>query len=302
MIKKAVLILFGALLLLTSCSQRAETSIARSGNVVYYWRTTFLLDSIQASFLHHHHISSIYCRYFDVVKDAEGNPVPNATIQFRQPVPDSIEIVPTVFIMNNCMQHHSDSLAQRIVRRIIQMNETHDIANVHEIQIDCDYTARNRKLYYQFLQDVRDIAATYGLRLSATIRLHQLSMPAPPVDYGVLMLYNTGEPNRFIEGRAADGSWQGHNPILDIRDVQPYLRHLKGYALPLAAAYPVFLWQRTLHGVQIEHVAEYDDIIRTKQLVEAERDDLSQLIFTYHLDNENILRYTPEQYENIYKH
>jgi hypothetical protein len=302
MIRKAALIIIGALLLLSSCSQRAKTSIARSGNVVYYWRTTFSLDSLQLYFLRHHHISSIYCRYFDVVKDAKEEVVPNATIQFRQAIPDGIEIVPTVFIMNNCMQQFPDSLAQRIVRRIVQMNETHDVTNVHEIQIDCDYTARNRKLYYQFLQEVRDAAAAHGLRLSTTIRLHQLSMPAPPADYGVLMLYNTGEPNRFIKGRNADGSWQRHNPILDLRDVQPYVRYLKDYPLPLAAAYPVFRWQRTLHGVQVEHVAKYDDIIRTKQLVEAERADLSQLIFTYHLDNENILRYTTEQYENIYHH
>jgi hypothetical protein len=70
----------------------------------------------------------------------------------------------------------------------------------------------------------------------------------------------------------------------------------------MGAAYPVFLWQRDIHGAFIEHVAEYDDILRTKQLVEAERSDLRQLILTYHLDTENIKRYTPTQYETIYHH
>jgi hypothetical protein len=271
-------------------------------NAVYYWRTVFTLDSTEQAFLVSNNIRRIYCRYFDVVLDAEQGPMPNATISFASEMPDSIEIVPTVFIMNDCMQEaqlertrknsNEVGLARLIVERILQMNETHDILHVRELQIDCDYTARNRTLYYRFLDEVRREARQRGLALSVTVRLHQLSMPAPPADYGVLMLYNTGDPARYAE----------RNPILDIRDVQPYLRYLRGYALPMGAAYPVFLWQRDIHGAFIEHVAEYDDILRTKQLVEAERSDLRQLILTYHLDTENIKRYTPTQYETIYHH
>jgi hypothetical protein len=286
-------------LCLTACSEEARTSFARSGNSVYYWQTTFVLDSVEQAFLKHHDIRTVYCRYFDVVMGdaASDMPMPNATIQFLQPVPDSLEIVPTVFIMNNCMQRgvNTDSLARLIVRRIVQMNETNDIANVHEIQIDCDYTLRNRELYYHFLEQVRQEARNRQLALSATIRLHQLSMPEPPVDYGVLMLYNTGSLEKY-EG---EGS---RNPILDLRDVQPYLRYLRDYRLPLGAAYPVFLWQRELYGVSISHVADYEEVVRTKQAVEREREDLRRLILTYHLAHENIDRYTSKQYEAIYKH
>jgi hypothetical protein len=267
-------------------------SLGRNGNVSYYWQVTFALDSVQSDFLHRHDIRCLYCRYFDVVNDPEQGPMPNATVQFATPVPSGIEIVPTVFIMNDCMQVWPDSLARRIVRRVVQMNETNDIGGVRELQIDCDYTARNRELYYRFLEEVRYEASAAGMALSTTVRLHQLSMPAPPVDYGVLMLYNTGSPDRFAE----------RNPILDMRDVKPYLRYLHDYPLPLAAAYPVFLWQRNIHGVRIDHVAPFDEIVRCKQAVEAERDDLRQLVFTYHLDSENINRYTPEQYETIYRH
>ena len=300
--KKALLCLIACVLCCASCVQPSSSPITEPMNAVYYWRTVFTLDSTEQAFLVGNNIRRIYCRYFDVVLDAEQGPMPNATISFASEMPDSIEIVPTVFIMNDCMQEaqlertrknsNEVGLARLIVERILQMNETHDILHVRELQIDCDYTARNRTLYYRFLDEVRREARQRGLALSVTIRLHQLSMPAPPADYGVLMLYNTGDPARYAE----------RNPILDIRDVQPYLRYLRGYALPMGAAYPVFLWQRDIHGAFIEHVAEYDDILRTKQLVEAERSDLRQLILTYHLDTENIKRYTPTQYETIYHH
>ena len=300
--KKALLCLIACVLCCASCVQPSSSPITEPMNAVYYWRTVFTLDSTEQAFLVSNNIRRIYCRYFDAVLDAEQGPRPNATISFASEMPDSIEIVPTVFIMNDCMQEaqlertrknsNEVGLARLIVERILQMNETHDILHVRELQIDCDYTARNRILYYRFLDEVRREARQRGLALSVTIRLHQLSMPAPPADYGVLMLYNTGDPARYAE----------RNPILDIRDVQPYLRYLRGYALPMGAAYPVFLWQRDIHGAFIEHVAEYDDILRTKQLVEAERSDLRQLILTYHLDTENIKRYTPTQYETIYHH
>ena len=300
--KKTLLCLIACVLCCASCVQPSSSPITEPMNAVYYWRTVFTLDSTEQAFLVSNNIRRIYCRYFDVVLDAEQGPMPNATISFASEMPDSIEIVPAVFIMNDCMQEaqlertrknsNGVGLARLIVERILQMNETHDILHVRELQIDCDYTARNRTLYYRFLDEVRREARQRGLALSVTVRLHQLSMPAPPADYGVLMLYNTGDPARYAE----------RNPILDIRDVQPYLRYLRGYALPMGAAYPVFLWQRDIHGAFIEHVAEYDDILRTKQLAEAERSDLRQLILTYHLDTENIKRYTPTQYETIYHH
>ena len=88
----------------------------------------------------------------------------------------------------------------------------------------------------------------------------------------------------------------------DLRDVKPYLRHLSDYPLPLAAAYPVFSWLRTIHAVNVEHTVEADEILRVKHAVEQERPTLSAAIITYHLDKDNINRYKPETYEEIYHH
>ena len=295
-------------LLPTGCRKAVQLT---DENAVYYWRTEWRLDSTEAAFLREHDINKVYCRYFDVVMDdATGEPVPNATIAFGTraepvestraepvestctPIPAGLEIVPTVYITEDCMHATHDGLARKLVQRVVQMNATHDIDGVSELQIDCDYTLNSRRTFYAFLEEVRSEARRHGLRLSATIRLHQLSMPVPPVDYGVLMLYNTGDPQRFDE----------RNPVLDQRDVQPYVRYLDGYDLPLAAAYPVYAWQRTIHGVRIEHVVEAEEILAVKKMVETRRDDLRHTILTFCLDTENIQRYNTATYEAIYHH
>ena len=71
--------------------------------------------------------------------------------------------------------------------------------------------------------------------------------------------------------------------------------------MPLAAAYPVFLWRRVVHGVTLDHVADAQTIIDVKHAVEAERPDIAQLTLTYHLSAQNIDRYSPDTYEAIYQ-
>ena len=275
-------------LLSSGCQRQREMD---EGNAVYYWRTDLHLDSTEKTFLRQYHINKVYCRYFDVVMDTTRGqgPMPNATITFSDTLPEGIEIIPTIYITENCMHESHKGLANKLVNRIRQMNETNDIKNVNEIQIDCDYTSKSMNTYYQFLKEVKE---AWGQHLSTTIRLHQLSMPAPPVDDGVLMLYNTGDPRK----------WTERNPILDIRDVAPFLKRLDTYPLPLAAAYPVFSWLRIINGVHIEHTAEAVEILKVKKAVESKRKGLKRSIITYHLDKDNINRYKPDTYEEIYHH
>ena len=297
------------LAVLTGCQQNdlPFPKALEEGQAVYYWRTDLRLDSIERAFLRTYKIQKVYCRYFDVVM-RDNEPMPNATLTFSDTLPDNIEMVPTVYITEDCMHEKHEGLAGKLVKRILQMNETNGIKDVREIQIDCDYTSRSRKIYYEFLKEVSrewsnlsphsplsspsHLSSLLSPLVSTTIRLHQLSMPVPPVDYGVLMIYNTGDPQRFME----------RNPILDMRDVAPYLHRLSGYKLPLAAAYPVYSWQRQIHGVRIEHRVEADEILRVKKAVETKRPELRRQIIVYNIDKENINRYKPETYEAIYHH
>ena len=277
-----------------SCGkQRYQDVSLEQSNSVYYWRTDLRFDSTERAFLQQYHINKVYCRYFDVVMSDDGTePKPNATIAFTDTLPNGIDLIPTVYITEDCMHKSHKDLANKIVSRILQMNETNHIGNVHEIQIDCDYTSKSRATYYQFLETIKSQLSTIHYQLSTTIRLHQLSMPVPPVDYGVLMVYNTGDPRK----------WQERNPILDYRDVYPYLNKLAQYQLPLAAAYPVYQWIRNIKNVRVEHTVEAAEIIKVKKALEQERPGLSKAIITYHLETDNINRYKAETYEEIYRH
>ena len=279
---------------MTGCDkQKPQDESLEQYNSVYYWRTDLSLDSTEKAFLSQYNINKVYCRYFDVVmNDDDTEPSPNATISFSDTLPAGIEIIPTIYITEDCMHKPHKDLAKKIVDRILQMNETNDISNVREIQIDCDYTSKSRQTYYKFLEEVRHQLSSKKYHLSTTIRLHQLYMPAPPADYGVLMVYNTGNPLK----------WQERNPILDYRDVYPYLSRLDDYPLPLATAYPVYQWIRNIQNVRVEHTVEAKEILKVKHAMEKERPGLSRSIITYHLETDNINRYKPETYEEIYHH
>ena len=114
------------LLAMMGCQKQKEQ--LDEGNAVYYWRTDFRLDSTERAFLSQYNINKVYCRYFDVViNDEAKGPVPNATITFSDSLPEGIEMIPTIYITENCMHQEPKGLAEKLVKRIQQMNETNDI-------------------------------------------------------------------------------------------------------------------------------------------------------------------------------
>lgn len=291
---------------LLSCGGRHGGDAVRS---VYYWSTTLRMDSVKEQFMREHNVSRMYIRYFDVVEDESGRPVPNATLRFVTAVPKGIEVVPVVYIVNSCMRRDISGLAEKIYRRVRQMNETNGIGGVKEIQIDCDWTMRTRSVYFSFLRQLRSMAGADGIKLSATIRLHQLSQPAPPVDRGVLMMYNTGD---FTDLAC-------RKPILDMNDAAPYMSRLAGYGLPLAAAYPLYSWRILFRrgryvGIMhadddlpvlpgdsiVERRVEMADILKAKDAVSRKRADANSEIILFDMSNQNITRFKSEDYEKIY--
>ena len=291
---------------LLSCGGRRGNRAVRS---VYYWSTTLRIDSVKQQFMLRHNVSRMYLRYFDVVYGDDGMPVPNATLRFLTPVPKDVEVVPVVYIVNSCMAAADTSLAYKIYRRVRQMNETNGIGGVKEIQIDCDWTMRTRSVYFSFLRQLRSMAGADGIKLSATIRLHQLSQPAPPVDRGVLMMYNTGD---FTDLAC-------RKPILDMNDAAPYMPRLAGYGLPLAAAYPLYSWRILFRrgryvGIMhadgdlpvlpgdsiVERRVEMADILKAKDAVSRKRTDANSEIILFDMSNQNITRFKSEDYEKIY--
>ena len=294
------------LFLFTACSRQGRDKAVRAA---YYWSTRFETDSVKEEFYRRHEIRRLYVRYFDVVKDKKGNVMPNATVEWvTQPASD-MEIIPTVFIVNNCMHEADTSLARKMWQRIGQMNKTHGVKIVKEVQMDCDWTRSTQNNYYDFLRQLRSLAARQGVKVSATIRLHQLAYTPPPVDKGTLMLYNTGDFTKM----------EKENPILDVDDVRPYLRYLKSYSLPLNAAYPIYSWKLLFRDGRfvgivhregqhptlptdsiIKRTSVLDEIIATKNAVNRVRPTIHQETILFDISRQNITRLTPQAYEKIY--
>ena len=299
----AMMLLAG--ILFASCKEVPSKNPERS---VYFWSTTFELDSTQYDFLHRCDIHKIYLRFFDVVTTEAGEVMPNATVRFVSPQPDSVEIIPTVFITNDCMLHAPDDLPDKLLSRILQICETHDITGVREIQIDCDWSNRTQKAYFAMLDRLSEAAREQGIVISATIRLHQLSLKVPPVERGVLMMYNTGDIKN------AD-----RNPILDLRDVAPYIKHLDNYSLPLTTAYPIFSWDLLYRGQRlvgimhsdddlpvipgdtiIHHEVSVDEVLKAKQQVNKHNPRANDGIILFDLSKKNINNKNHHEYEKIF--
>jgi len=238
-----------------SCGgNRSDIAVPDPQPSAYWWKTTWNPDSTELDFIKNLKIKKIYMRFFDVAPDGNSNvPKPKATIQFQKPIDHSIKIIPTVFITESCMALDIDKLSKMLAYRVLQMCETNDINDVDEIQIDCDWKQSSQKKYFQFLDNIRKILKDKNIRLSATIRFHQLRMTPPPVDYGVLMAYNTGNistpPRR--------------NPILSYDDAAPYLKSLKDYDLPLCAAYPDFNFQLLYNDGHLRAILYNEDTADT---------------------------------------
>lgn len=275
---------------------------------VYYWSTTLNMDSVKTAFMRNYDISRMYIRYFDVVADQSGRAVPNATLKFATDVPHGIDIVPTVFVMPECLRQDRSRLASLIVKRVVQMNETNDVYNVKEIQIDCDWTQSTRQLYAEFMQAMMRECHSRHLKLSSTIRLHQLAQTPPPADRGVLMMYNTGDATDI----------RCHKPILDMHDAAPYLPRLNDYKLKLSTAYPIFTWRILFRGGRfvgfIHNDGEYPilpsdsialrqpsaaDIIEAVNVIGSRRPDANNEIILFDLNNHNINRLKHKDYEKI---
>ena len=287
-----IYIVFGFVILFVGCGKVAvtmsetpeKTSVVDrqqhlDKNGVYYWKTVFSLNDWEKNFLSRHRIGNLYIRLFDVDWDMEkGMPVPIATTRFEDRIPEEASVVPVVYITSAGLKDIED-YDTLFYQRIIAMAKRNGFADkLSEIQLDCDWTKSNQSEYFSFCERIRKLAKADGISLSATIRLHQLSSEAPPVDRGVLMLYNTGSLyNPDTE-----------NSILDSNDVKPYLSKHIDYDLPLTAAYPTYAWAILLKGGKfsaILHKSDFSD----RSLYREIGGNIFEVVESHYLENHQLL-------------
>jgi hypothetical protein len=216
----------------------------------YFWRTVFDLSAADQKELTDLGITKLYARFFDVVfNTGTGKTAPVGDIRFKMlPAPD-LEIIPVVFIANQALLETPDSLADTLAaavyRRIRALGRS--LKPINEIQLDCDWSANTKDKYFGMLKFLKSKCGK-ELRLSATIRLHQVKYAnrtgIPPVDRGMLMFYNMG--------KAAD--LKTHNSIYDPQTAAAYLSGFASYPLPLDVALPCFSWLVVIQNGHLTHL------------------------------------------------
>lgn len=336
-----ILTILAITLLLISCRRNSipveHNSLEQivSGNGIFYWKTEFKLSQWEIDFLHENYIKRLYLRLFDVDVDIEEKmPVPIATTRFTDSVPDGIEVVPVVYITTSVLKNGQlKDYTSKLYKRVLAMVKKNDLGRIRELQLDCDWTGSTEQVYFDFCKEIVNMAAKDSIIVSSTIRLHQLKKKAPPVNYGVLMLYNTGS----IYNPTTE------NSILHGKDVEPYLRTDISYPIPLSFSYPTYAWGILLREnkfVSILHKTDFSDkefyqdqgdnrfkvvkehYVENKQLlpgdvVRLERSQIDEIMsvkalvnnkicapqstIIYHLDSLNLSSYTHQEICNIYK-
>lgn len=315
------------------------------GNAIYHWKTVFDLNEEELEFLKKHSINRMYVRFFDV--DVEDSPMnasysalPIGTTVFKSPKPSDIDIVPTVFITVKSLLSTNEEglkdLASKIYTRLRNMSEYNDMGPVKEIQLDCDWTSSTQGLFYKLCRETIELAHPDSILVSSTIRLHQLIMDPPPVDHGILMVYNTGALRKT-------GT---KNSILDYDDVKTYLSGKTiRYGLPLDYAFPTYGWgvlfrngsyNGILHTIDFSDETRYkkgeegmfivkkahvlegkslleedlirmeypnaNDVIKVAELVSSSIQDSTHSIILYHLDANNLIKFTDNEISSIYSY
>lgn len=255
-------------LLGAGCTQHNVSSTTQVS--FYHWKTSMAVDTLAQSFLDTLQVRRIYVKYFDLDwDDARQEVVPLANVQFAHLPAGDIELVPTIFITNRSMaQLPADQvsmLAQKLVGKIRTLHPA-QARPVTEIQLDCDWTASTRERYFDLLRAIKKEVRSQT-RLSATIRLHQISgfrqTGVPPVAAGSLMLYNVGQVS----------NWDETNSILNTAAVRPYLTDaIDRYPLPLRLALPLYSWggvfreSELLYLINGLRTADLTDTLRFKSI------------------------------------
>lgn len=285
-------------------------------NAIYHWKGVFNPTSEEYAFMANNDIGRLYIRFFDIV--AEYNhvaqvmeAVPIATTKFEGAVPYGVEVIPVTYITVEALRQMEGEVhmyASCIIERMLAMASYNELGEIKEIQFDCDWTDSTRHIFFSLCEYASMMLHDMDMTLSVTVRLHQLRQQAPTADRGVLMLYNTGavrNPNT-------------RNSILNINDVEPYLKRSK-YKLPLDYAYPTFGWsvlfkdgifQRLISDndsytpaegetLRVER-ASAEDVAEVKRRVERAFGKPYQSNIIYHLDINQLNNYTDDEIAEIF--
>ena len=241
--------------LMTAChTTTSPPMVHKVQKSFYHWKQTLHFQQPDYQTIQALQLNTLYVRFFDIIWQPPTGAIPTAIIRFDSQVPDSLTLIPCVYIENKVFQQlegneEVEDLAEKSAKKIQSLLQKSGQSTIEEIQLDCDWSGTTRQKYFHFLAHFRkqwdnlsqpapNSRGNIGknLTLSATIRLHQIKYPkktgVPPVDRGMLMYYNMG---KIKEPKT-------RNSILDNQIGRQYISAQTEYDLPLDIALPIFEW------------------------------------------------------------
>jgi len=220
----------------------------------YYWKTVYDNNTTERKYLNALHSKELYVRIMDV-DNGDNGPVPVSPISFKSVLPDSIQLIPVVFIVNDVLKNQTsqqlDDLAVKIVYYVDGRIKPSGRQSYKELQIDCDWTRSTRDNYFYLLRRIKSNKKLKNKVLSATLRLHQLkyqrSNGIPPVGRVMLMCYNMGKLRKYGD----------QNSILEQKELEKYAgKNLSNYPMPVDVGLPVFSWAVVFRHKQYAGIAK----------------------------------------------
>ncbi len=239
----------------------------------YYWKGVFHWNGVVQKNCDALEINRLFLRFFEIRPNPMGLPAFSAPVKLDfAGMPADVAVVPTVFVFQSLFRKIDDEANQALAKETAayiyrQANGRFFSA----VQIDCDWTQTSKAGYFTFLRHLKKALPT--VQISATIRLHQIKYRSetgiPPVDRGMLMLYNLSDPTNYATA----------NSIFDAREAQKYLRHQSPYPKPLDLALPLFSWGLLFRA------GRFQGFLRDQN-----RQTLETLAFLAHTSQKNIYR------------
>ncbi|MEY4937602.1 MAG: hypothetical protein RIS64_3961 [Bacteroidota bacterium] len=329
----ALLVAVGALYF---SQKRTPRNIYRS---FYYWKQvpSTINETFDSTQLNALKLKRMYIKFFDIDWRLGDGAYPRESFARNlDSLTMPIEVVPVVYIMNHVFQKADSTSLNRLTQKLVEKIGV----KYPEIQLDCDWSGSTRDKYFNWLRQLR-AALPKTVLLSATIRLHQIKdkvkMGVPPVDRGLLMMYNFLNPSDFNE----------RNSIFEAAEAKKYLKNNAQYPLPLDVALPLFRWGIVYRSHKYFHLfnnlnskvadsllfltkkgrfyevnadtvfrntyLRYGDKIKIEAIQDADLMDCARLaaplvkktndlhISYFHYENDLITTFKPETYEQVFQ-
>jgi hypothetical protein len=220
----------------------------------YYWKTVYDNNATEKKYFSALHCRKLYVRIMDV-DDGDNGIVPISPVTFKTKLPDSVQLIPVVFIVNDVLKKQTykqlDELAGKIIYYVNGRIKPSGKASYNELQLDCDWTRTTRDNYFYLLRRIKNNANLKTKKISATLRLHQLknqkSSGIPPVDRVMLMCYNMGNLRKYGQ----------QNSILEQSELEKYAgNNLSEYPMPIDIGLPIFSWAVVFRQQQYAGIAK----------------------------------------------